>query len=93
MINKFSNLNGAKYFYSGILKNYFVFIPAQKYVKYSSGITPIICGNLMEFKKNIENLTKSDRNFALTFVNHHVPLDINFNEHCSINNKIYILKK
>ena len=49
MINKFSNLNGAKYFYSGILKNYFVFIPAQKYVKYSSDIIPVICGNLIEF--------------------------------------------
>ena len=33
----------------------------------------LIRGNLMECrKKKIENLTKSDRNFALTFVDHHI---------------------
>ena len=30
LINQFSILNGAKYFCSGILQNYFVFIPAKK---------------------------------------------------------------
>ena len=30
LINQFSILNGAKYFCSGILQNYFVFIPANK---------------------------------------------------------------
>ena len=29
-INKHSILNGAKYFYSGILQNYFAFVPAKK---------------------------------------------------------------
>ena len=28
LINKYSNLNGIKYLHSGILQNYFVFIPA-----------------------------------------------------------------
>ena len=37
LINKYSILNGEKYFYSGILQNYFVFIPAKKYIKYFSG--------------------------------------------------------
>ena len=37
LINKCSILNGEKYFYSGILQNYFVFIPAKKYIKYFSG--------------------------------------------------------
>ena len=37
LINKNSILDGQKYFYSGILQNYFVFIPAKKYIKYSSG--------------------------------------------------------
>ena len=33
LINKFSILNGAKYFYSGIFQNYLVFITAKKYIK------------------------------------------------------------
>ena len=35
---------------------------------------------------NIENITNSGRNFALTFVDHHLLPDINFNGHCLINN-------
>ena len=37
LINKYSILNEEKYFYSGILQNYFVFIPAKKYIKYFNG--------------------------------------------------------
>ena len=36
LINKYSILDGQKYFYSGILQNYFVFIPAKKCIKYFS---------------------------------------------------------
>ena len=43
-------------------------------------------------KENIENITKSDSNFAPTFVDHHILPDINFNAHCLTNN-IYIPKK
>ena len=43
-------------------------------------------------KETIDNITKSDSNFAPTFVDHHSLLDINFNGHCFINN-IYIPKK
>ena len=32
--NKFSILDGAKYFSLGIFQNYLVFIPAKKYIKY-----------------------------------------------------------
>ena len=39
-------------------------------------------------EENIENITKSDSNFAPTFVNHYVLPDINFNGHCLINNNI-----
>ena len=31
-VSKFSILNGAKYFSSGIIQNYLVFIPAKKYI-------------------------------------------------------------
>ena len=77
LINKFSILNGVNYFSSGIFQNYSVFIPAKKYVKYFSGTSQI---NLWKFNEisdeNIENRTKSDCNFAPTFVNHHVLPDI-----------------
>ena len=43
-------------------------------------------------EENIENITKSDSNFASTFLSHHLLRDINFNGHCLINN-IYIPKK
>ena len=39
LINKYTTLNGAKYFYSGILQNYLVFIPNKKYIKYFSSTT------------------------------------------------------
>ena len=39
LINKFSILNGAKYFSSGMFQNYLVFIPVKKYLKYFSGTT------------------------------------------------------
>ena len=93
MINKFSILNGAKYFSSAIFQNYLVFTPAKNYIKYFSGTTRIDLwkSNGMS-KENIENITKSDRNFAPTFVDNHVLPDINFNGHCLINN-IYIPKK
>ena len=42
---------------------------------------------------NIGNMTKSDSNFAPTFDDHHLLLDINFNGYCLINNNISIPKK
>ena len=36
LINKFSILNGSKYFSSEIFENYLVFTPAKKYIKYFS---------------------------------------------------------
>ena len=93
LINKFSILNGAKYSSSGIFQNYLVFIPAKKYIKYFCSTTRIDLGksNGMS-EENIENITKSDSNFALTFVDHHLLPDIYFNGHCFINN-ISIPKK
>ena len=43
-------------------------------------------------EESIENVTKSDSNFAPTFVDHRLLPDINFNGHCSVNN-ISIPKK
>ena len=58
-MNKFSILNGLKYFSSEIFQNYLVFIPAKKYIKYFSGTT---CIDLWKSngisEENIENITK-----------------------------------
>ena len=44
-------------------------------------------------EKSIQNISKSESNFAPTFVDHHVLPDINFNGHCLIKNNISITKK
>ena len=44
-------------------------------------------------EENIDNITKSNSNFAPTLVDHHVLPDINFNGHCLIKNNISIPKK
>ena len=44
-------------------------------------------------QESIANITKSDNNFAPTFVDHHVLPKINFNGHCLIKNNIFIPKK
>ena len=73
LIYKFSSLKEAKYFSSGIFQNYLVFIPAKKYIENFGNTTRINSwkSNGMS-EENIENITKSDSNFAPTFVDHHV---------------------
>ena len=94
MINKFSIFNGANYFSSEIFQSHLIFIPAKKYIKYFSGTTRIQSwkSNGMS-EENIETMTKSDSNFAPTFVDHHLLPDINFNGPCLIKNIISIPKK
>ena len=72
MINKFSILNGAKYFSWGIFQNYLESIPVIKYIKCFHGATQIYLwkSNGMS-EESIENITKLDSNFAPTFVGHH----------------------
>ena len=41
-------------------------------------------------EENIENITKSDINFAPTFVDHHLLPDIKFNGYGLIKNNIFI---
>ena len=81
MINKFSILNGAKYFSSGIFQNHLVFISAKNYIKYFSGTAKIDMWKSNGIsEENIENVTKSDSNFAPNLIDHHVLPDINFND-------------
>ena len=44
-------------------------------------------------EESIENITKSDSNFAPTFVDHHLLPDMNFNGHGLIKNNISVPKK
>ena len=48
LINKFSILNGEKYFSSWIYQSYLVFILAKK--KFNVALIGLICRNLMEFQ-------------------------------------------
>ena len=93
-MNHFSILNGAKHFSPRIFQNYLVFLPAKKYVKYFSGNTRI---DLWKFNRileeNIENITKSDKNFAVIFVDHNVLPYVGLNGPCLINNNVYVPKK
>ena len=53
-------------------------ITAKKYFKYFTGTTRIdLWKSNGMLEENIENITKSDSNFAPTFVDHHVLPDIN----------------
>ena len=86
LINKFSILNGAKHFSSGIFQNCLVFIPTKKYIRFFSGTTHIDWRKSNGVsEENIENVIKSDSNFTPTFVDHHVLPCITFNGHCLIN--------
>ena len=87
LINKFSILNGAKCFSSGIFQNYLVFMPAKKCIKYFSGTTQIdLWKSSGMLEGNIENINKLDSNLAPKFVDHYSLPDINFNGHCLISN-------
>ena len=85
MKNKFGILNEAKCFSLGIFQNCLVFIPAKKYTEYFRGTTRIYSWKANEMsEENIENITKSDSDFAPTFVDHHLSPDKDFNGHCLI---------
>ena len=92
LINKFSILNGAKYFSSGIFEIFFVCVIAKKFIKYFSSTTRKSNGMSEEY---FENITEWASNFAPTFFDHHFLSDLlpslvtSFNGHILINN-IYI---
>ena len=94
MISKYNIHNGAKYFYLGVLQNYSVFKPVEKYIKYFSDTTQIYSWKSNgKSEESIENITKSDSFFAPTFVDNYILPDVNLNGHCLINNNVSITKK
>ena len=94
LIDKFSIINGGIYFSLGIIQNCLVFIATKKYIKCFHGTTQIYSwkSNGMS-EKCIENITKSDSNFAPAFVDHHSLPEINLNGHCLIKTNISIPKE
>ena len=79
MIEKFSILNGVKYFSLGIFQIHLVLIPTKKYIKYFSSTTRVESWKSNGMSEvSIENITKSDSKFAPTFVDHHLLPDMNF---------------
>ena len=73
LMKTFNILNEAKHFSSGIFQNYLVFIPAKKYIKYFGDTTRIDLWKSNGISKgNIENITKSDRDFAPILVDRHL---------------------
>ena len=94
LINKFSILNGANYFCSGIFQNYLLFLSAKKYISYFSSTPQIDSWESNRIsEENNESIAKSEINFATTFVDHHLLSEINFTGYCLINNNISIPKK
>ena len=79
LIEKFSILNGAKYFSLGISQSHLVLIPTNKYIKYFTNIPRVESWkpNGMS-KESIENITRPE---------------MNFNGLCLIKNNISIPKK
>ena len=77
-----------------IFQNYLVFIPAIKSMEYFHSTTQIYLwkSNGMS-EESIENIAKSDSNFAPNFVDRHSLPDINFTGHCLIKNNNFITKK
>ena len=62
-----------------IFQSYLLFIPTKKIIEYFSGTTRIESWMFNGISNEIiENVTKSDRNFAPTFVEPHLILDMNF---------------
>ena len=80
-----------------MIQIYLVFIPSNKCMKYFSGTTGIESrksnGISKKHMENIENITKSDRKFSPTFVDHHLLPDIHFNGYYLIKNNIFSLKR
>ena len=58
MINKFSILNEAKYFLSGMFQNYVVSMPAKNTLNILVPLLRLICGNVMECQKKILKILK-----------------------------------
>ena len=77
-----------------MFQNYLVSIAAIKYIRYFTTTTLVESWKSNRISEEcLENITKWDRNFAQTFIDHHLLPDISFNGDCLIRNNISIPKR
>ena len=86
LINEYKILDGARYFFPGILQNYLMFLSNKKYFRFFTNISQVLLWKSKEFlKESIENITTSDNSFGPTLINYYPLLDIKIDGHCLIN--------
>ena len=87
MINRYSILNVANYFYSGILQNVLVFTSAKEYFRFFTLTIQIHSWKTKGMsEESIKNITVSNNCFAPTLINYYSLPNAKFNEHCLVNN-------
>ena len=86
LINEYKILDGARYFFSGILQNYLMFLSNKKYFRFFTNISQVLLWKSKEFlKESIENIATSDNSFGPTLINYYPLPDIKIDGHCLIN--------
>ena len=86
LINEYKILDGARYFFPGILQNYLMFLSNKKYFRFFTNISQVLLWKSKEFlKESIENIATSDNSFGPTLINYYPLPDIKIDGHCLIN--------
>ena len=82
LINRYKILNGRKYFTSGILQNYLIFLSAKRYFGFFTNTSQVYSQKSKEFsEESIENITVLDSKFARTSINYYLLPNVKFNGH------------
>ena len=83
LINGYKILNGAKYFSSGILQNYLIFLSTKKYFRFLTNTSQVSSWKSQELsEESIENTTTSNINFTLPLIYYYPLPDAKFNGQC-----------
>ena len=84
MVQKFS---------SEILRNYLIFIPTKKYLRFFTNASKVYSWKSKGFSEevSIEDITTLDGKFAPTLIDYYYPL-VKFNGHCLVSNTNSSLK-
>ena len=62
----------SKYFSSAMLQNYLIFLSTKKYFRFFTNISQVLSWKSKQLsEENMENITTSDSNFALTLINYY----------------------
>ena len=93
LVKRYGILIGAKHFSSFVLENYLVFISANNYIVFFSGIPEIYSWKSKRMsEESIKTPPRPDNNFALIFISSYSLPDVEFG-HCLINSNISDFKK